>query len=47
MIELSRQDDELFEWAKKRPQLFAPLDTDVQLIQANIVNRPRFQKFLG
>ncbi|MCB0310298.1 MAG: DUF4411 family protein [Bdellovibrionales bacterium] len=38
--ELSRQDDELFEWFKKeqRHQLFVPFDADIQQVQADIIN---------
>lgn len=39
IAELSRQDDDLFDWAKQRPQMFAPLDADVQLSQKAIVNQ--------
>lgn len=37
-MELSRQDDELYKWVNQRPLLFVPLDVELQLKQAMIVN---------
>lgn len=35
--ELSKKDDALYKWTKRRPALFVPLDTDVQVQAAAIL----------
>jgi len=50
LVELERKDDELHRWAKQRPDLFHPLDDDLQVAVAEIlatfptlVNSKRFR----
>lgn len=38
LTELARQDDEIYAWAKEHSVLFVPLDAELQLAQAKIVN---------
>jgi len=37
--ELKAQDDEIYEWARGHNDLFVPLDADLQITQAEIVNQ--------
>jgi len=37
--ELKAQDDDIYKWAKNHNELFVPLDTDLQMVQAGIVNQ--------
>lgn len=36
--ELKRKEDDLFKWAKNQKELFHPLDVEIQIIQAEIIN---------
>ena len=35
--DLSRKDDELFDWANKRSHMFIPIDEEIQLVVAEIL----------
>lgn len=35
--DLERKEDEVYNWAKNRPQLFVPIDTEIQLVVSNIL----------
>ena len=35
--DLERKEDEVYKWAKNRPQLFVPIDTEIQLVVSNIL----------
>jgi len=37
LIELEKQDDAVFEWAKDRQQMFIPIDEDIQLAVRNLL----------
>lgn len=38
LYELERKEDEIFKWAKQRPVLFVPLDTELQNAHEKIIN---------
>jgi len=37
--ELSKKDDEIYKWAKERPEMFIKIDEDIQLIVSEILSK--------
>ncbi len=41
LYELERKDDEVYEWAQQRPDLFIPIDENIQAIVSEILSQHR------
>lgn len=39
LIELEKKEDDLYQWAKQRKQMFLPLDEDIQIAVGEILNQ--------
>ena len=37
LVELERKDDEVFEWARERPDLFVPINEEIQMLVREIL----------
>src|ERR1044072_3330722 len=44
--ELEIGDDDVYQWARRRPRMFIPLDADIQLAASNILAHPEHCKLV-